>query len=106
MRAPRRLARRGVRGADRAGRRRTGLPYERPPLSKGYLTGETARGRVYLHEEIFYSDHDIDLRTGTRVQALDLMSSEVELEAGERLRFDRLLLATGAFPRRLQGSRR
>ena len=79
------------------------LPYERPPLTKGYLTGDTARGQVYLHGETFYSDHDIDLETGTRVSALALFSSHVELEAGGRLHFDRLLLATGASPRRLQG---
>ncbi len=79
------------------------LPYERPPLSKGYLTGDTAREQVLLQGLDFYADHDIELRTDTRVAALDLSSSEAVLEAGERVRFDRLLLATGASPRRLQG---
>ena len=77
------------------------LPYERPPLSKGYLTGETPRGQVYLHEPGFYARHDIEVRTGARVVDLDLAASEVVLQAGERLTFDRLLLATGAEPRRL-----
>jgi 3-phenylpropionate/trans-cinnamate dioxygenase ferredoxin reductase subunit len=77
------------------------LPYERPPLSKGYLTGDTPRGQVYLHEPGFYADKRIELRTGTAVTAVDLASSEVVLDTGERLRFDRLLLATGAAPRRL-----
>ncbi len=79
------------------------LPYERPPLSKGYLTGDTAREQVFLHGLDFYVDRDIDLRTNARVEALDLSSAEAVLEAGERVRFDRLLLATGASPRRLQG---
>ncbi len=78
------------------------LPYERPPLSKGYLTGETPRGQVHLHDASFYVDNDIDLRTGARVTALDLASSHAVIEAGERVRFDRLLLATGSSPRRLQ----
>lgn len=78
------------------------LPYERPPLSKGYLTGKTARSQIYVHDAAFYAEHDIEVRTGARAAALDLPSSEVALETGERLRFDRLLLATGASPRRLQ----
>ncbi len=78
------------------------LPYERPPLSKGYLTGDTPRGQVFLHEEGFYAEHDIELRTGTRVGELDLAAGQVPLQTGERVGFDRLLLATGAAPRRLQ----
>ncbi len=78
------------------------LPYERPPLSKGYLTGATSRSQVYVQNAAFYADRDIEVRTGARVTALDLSSSEVALQTGERLRFDRLLLATGASPRRLQ----
>ncbi|WP_232807082.1 FAD-dependent oxidoreductase [Geodermatophilus chilensis] len=78
------------------------LPYERPPLSKGYLTGETPRSQIYVHDAAFYADSYIEVRTGARVTALDLPSSEVVLETGEKLRFDRLLLATGASPRRLQ----
>ncbi len=78
------------------------LPYERPPLSKGYLTGATSRSSIYVHDAAFYADSDIEVRTGARVTALDLPSSEVVLETGEKLRFDRLLLATGASPRRVQ----
>jgi 3-phenylpropionate/trans-cinnamate dioxygenase ferredoxin reductase subunit len=76
-------------------------PYERPPLSKDYLRGEAARDTVYVHEAGFYADHDIELRTGTTVQALDTETREVVLADGERLRYERLLLATGARPRRL-----
>jgi 3-phenylpropionate/trans-cinnamate dioxygenase ferredoxin reductase component len=77
------------------------LPYERPPLSKEYLRGETPREKARVHDEGFYESHDIELRTGTTVAALDTGAGEVELEGGERLRYDRLLLATGAEPRRV-----
>jgi 3-phenylpropionate/trans-cinnamate dioxygenase ferredoxin reductase component len=77
------------------------LPYERPPLSKEYLRGEAPREKARVHEEGFYESHDIELRTGTTVASIDTGASEVEIDGGERLRYDRLLLATGAEPRRL-----
>ena len=77
------------------------LPYDRPPLSKGYLSGSTPRAQVSLHDHAFYADHDIDLLRGTRVTDLDATGSRVVLDDGQRLSFDRLLLATGAAPRRL-----
>jgi 3-phenylpropionate/trans-cinnamate dioxygenase ferredoxin reductase component len=76
-------------------------PYERPPLSKDYLRGEAERDKLYVHEERFYAEHDIDLRLGRAVADIDLAGSAVALDDGEWLRFDRLLLATGAEPRRL-----
>jgi 3-phenylpropionate/trans-cinnamate dioxygenase ferredoxin reductase subunit len=76
-------------------------PYERPPLSKGYLRGEKGFDAVAVHSADFYDAHDIDLRTSTSVTALEVGSSEVTLDSGERLGYDRLLLATGATPRRL-----
>ena len=76
-------------------------PYERPPLSKDYLRGEAGRDKVYVHDDGFYPEHDIDLRAGRTVTRLDTSSSEVELDGGERLRYDRLLITTGAEPRRL-----
>jgi 3-phenylpropionate/trans-cinnamate dioxygenase ferredoxin reductase subunit len=76
-------------------------PYERPPLSKGYLRGEVERPAVYVHDEGFYADHDIELRTSTSVMGLDPAAREVALADGQRLRFDRLLLALGSEPRRL-----
>ncbi len=76
-------------------------PYERPPLSKEYLRGEAERAAAYVHDAGFYAEHDIELRTGTAVTGLDA-GRELTLEGGERLAFDRLLLATGAAPRRLQ----
>jgi 3-phenylpropionate/trans-cinnamate dioxygenase ferredoxin reductase subunit len=76
-------------------------PYERPPLSKDYLRGEVGREKVYVHDEGFYAEHDIELRLGRTAVSLDTSSSEVELDDGVRLRYDRLLLTTGAEPRRL-----
>jgi hypothetical protein len=76
-------------------------PYERPPLSKDYLRGEVGREKVYVHEESFYADHQIDLLLGRTVVSLDTSADELALDDGERLRYDRLLLATGAEPRRL-----
>ena len=76
-------------------------PYERPPLSKDYLRGEVGREKVYVHDEGFYAEHDIELRPGRTAVGLDTSSGEVALDAGERLRYDRLLITTGAEPRRL-----
>src|SRR6187401_3458398 len=76
-------------------------PYERPPLSKDYLRGEVGREKVYVHEETFYAEHDIELQLGRTAVGLDTQRFELELDGGERLRYDRLLLATGAEPRRL-----
>ena len=76
-------------------------PYERPPLSKEYLRGEAGREKVYLHEDRFYEENEIDLRVRTSVAAIDAAAREAVLDSGERLAFDRLLLATGATPRKL-----
>jgi 3-phenylpropionate/trans-cinnamate dioxygenase ferredoxin reductase subunit len=76
-------------------------PYERPPLSKDYLRGEVGREKVYVHEENFYVEHDIELLLGRTAMALDTQSCKLELDGGERLSYDRLLLTTGAEPRRL-----
>jgi 3-phenylpropionate/trans-cinnamate dioxygenase ferredoxin reductase component len=76
-------------------------PYERPPLSKDYLRGEVGREKVYVHDEGFYSEHDIELRLGTTAVDLNASRKELTLDDGDRLRYDRLLLATGSEPRRL-----
>jgi 3-phenylpropionate/trans-cinnamate dioxygenase ferredoxin reductase component len=76
-------------------------PYQRPPLSKEYLRGEAGLDQVYVHDESFYADQAIELRTSTTVERIEPGSSEVALAGGERLRYDRLLLTTGAQARRL-----
>jgi 3-phenylpropionate/trans-cinnamate dioxygenase ferredoxin reductase subunit len=77
-------------------------PYERPPLSKGYLRGEADPDKLYVHDEGFYAEHDIELRTETRIVAIHRAGSEVVDADGERIAYDRLLLATGAAARRLR----
>ena len=77
-------------------------PYERPPLSKEYLRGEQGEPAL-VHPESWYAEHDIDLRTGTRVTELDAATPAVVLEGGDRLDADAVLLATGGTPRRLPG---
>jgi 3-phenylpropionate/trans-cinnamate dioxygenase ferredoxin reductase subunit len=79
-------------------------PYERPPLSKGYLQGSDTRDSVYVHPAGWYAEHGVDLRPGVTVTAIDRGSSTVATSGpggdGE-LSYDKLLLATGASPRRL-----
>ncbi len=76
-------------------------PYERPPLSKTYLRGETGFDDAAVHVADFYASHGIELQTSCRVDAVDAEASTVHLASGEEVRFDRLLLAMGAEPRRL-----
>ena len=75
-------------------------PYERPPLSKDYLRGELPREDTRVHPEGYYRDHAIELRQGLAV-GVDTAARTVELDDGERIPYERLLLATGAEPRRL-----
>jgi 3-phenylpropionate/trans-cinnamate dioxygenase ferredoxin reductase subunit len=74
-------------------------PYERPPLTKEYLRGESDRAQAYVHPDDFYGQQEIELETGTRVTAIE--PEKVRLDDGRELGYDRLLLATGAEPRRL-----
>ena len=76
-------------------------PYERPMLSKEYLRGEKPAAELYIHGEGFYADNGIELMTGTRVQSLDPGAHEITLAGGARMSYSRLLLSTGAAPRRL-----
>jgi 3-phenylpropionate/trans-cinnamate dioxygenase ferredoxin reductase subunit len=76
-------------------------PYERPPLSKGYLAGSADRASVFVHPDSWYAENAVELRPSTRVTELDRGRHEVVLDGGERLRYDALLLTTGAVPRRL-----
>ncbi|MGP3981006.1 NAD(P)/FAD-dependent oxidoreductase [Streptomyces sp. KR80] len=76
-------------------------PYERPPLSKGYLQGSKARDTIFVHDLQWYADHDIDLLLGTEATAIDRERREVTTSRGNRIGYDRLLLATGASPRHL-----
>jgi 3-phenylpropionate/trans-cinnamate dioxygenase ferredoxin reductase component len=77
-------------------------PYERPPLSKDYLRGESEREKAYVHPAGFYEEQDIELLTASAVAAIDPGASRVLLDDNRELAYDRLLLTMGAEPRRLQ----
>ncbi|UJP39138.1 NAD(P)/FAD-dependent oxidoreductase [Cellulomonas palmilytica] len=76
-------------------------PYERPPLSKGYLTGSDEREQAFVHEPGWYAAHDVELRTGVTVTRVDRGAREVHDDGGGRTAYDHLVLATGSQPRRL-----
>ncbi|MEC4017680.1 NAD(P)/FAD-dependent oxidoreductase [Streptomyces sp. H27-D2] len=76
-------------------------PYERPPLSKGYLNGKDERDSVFVHEPGWYAQADIELHLGQPAVQLDRAAKAVSLGDGTRIHYDKLLLATGAEPRRL-----
>lgn len=78
----------------------TDIPYHKPPLSKAFLK-TAGLGPQILRSESFYDDHAIELRLGVRAEALDPGRASVALDNGGSLPFDRLILATGALPRRL-----
>jgi 3-phenylpropionate/trans-cinnamate dioxygenase ferredoxin reductase subunit len=76
-------------------------PYERPPLSKGFLVGKQAADEVFVHAPRFYAEHDIALHVGDPATHIDREGGQIHTRSGRRVPFDRLLLATGATPRRL-----
>jgi 3-phenylpropionate/trans-cinnamate dioxygenase ferredoxin reductase component len=77
------------------------LPYQRPPLSKKYLSGEMAADRLPFRHRSFYDEHRIELKLGRQAVRLDAAARQVELADGEKLAYDRLLLCLGAESRRL-----
>jgi 3-phenylpropionate/trans-cinnamate dioxygenase ferredoxin reductase subunit len=77
------------------------MPYERPPLSKSVLLGEAEIEITYLRDNSFYEEANIQLRLGARVTALDCGKNIINIEGGEQLDYERLLLATGSDVRRL-----
>ncbi|MGW4229019.1 NAD(P)/FAD-dependent oxidoreductase [Streptomyces sp. NPDC004980] len=76
-------------------------PYERPPLSKGYLAGKDERDSVFVHETAWYAGADIELHLGQVVTSVDREGRSVQLGDNTVVHYDKLLLATGAEPRRL-----
>jgi len=76
-------------------------PYQRPPLSKAWLTGEATADSLALRPATFYPQASIELRTGTRVLGIDRPAHAVALSDGDTLRYDVLILALGARARRL-----
>lgn len=77
------------------------LPYQRPPLSKGYLSGETAPERLPIRDRAFYQHSDIEVRVGVTVTGIRLADRTVQMDNGESLGFDDLVLTTGSRPKPL-----
>jgi len=69
-------------------------PYERPPLSKEYLRGES--DHQFVRPPEWYAEHAIDTRFGTRAERVNVADSVVELEGGERIPYDQVVIATGS----------
>src|ERR1700752_1401469 len=74
----------------------TALPYERPPLSKGYLAGKDERDSVFINNTSFYEDHGIALSLNTNVERVELERRHRHVRDGEPIEYEKLLIATGA----------
>jgi 3-phenylpropionate/trans-cinnamate dioxygenase ferredoxin reductase subunit len=79
----------------------TDRPYERPPLSKGYLLGKEERDRAYVHDAQWYTTNNVELLLGVTVTEVDARAHTVTIDEVEALRYDKLLLATGSRARTL-----
>jgi len=79
----------------------TERPYERPPLSKEYLIGKADRDTIYVHPQSWYAEHDVHLRLGTHVTAIDPAAHEIVPADGSRVGYAKLLLTTGSSVRHL-----
>ncbi|GLC25671.1 FAD-dependent oxidoreductase [Roseisolibacter agri] len=95
------LRRRGFGGRIVMVGREEDAPYDRPNLSKEYLAGDAPEEWIPLRPDDFYAQHAIELRRGAAVEAIDVAGRTVRLVGGEAIAWDRLLIATGASPIRL-----
>ena len=77
------------------------LPYQRPPLSKAYLSGKMERERLFLKPDDFYADNNVSVRLQTSAQSIDAAAKTVTLADGEALDYEHLVIATGSRPRLL-----
>lgn len=77
------------------------IPYERPPLSKGFLAGKDTEASIFISPEDFYRGHEIELKLGSEVAGVDPASKSVHLRSGEEIGFEKLVIATGARVRTL-----
>ena len=80
----------------------TSVPYERPPLSKGFLAGKETEEDIRINSEEFYDKHGIDVKLGCRIASVDAARKRLALATGEEFGFDKLILATGARVRALE----
>jgi len=77
------------------------VPYERPPLSKSFLAGRDTEESVRINSTEFYAEHGIDVRLGCLIDSVDVKRKRLRLTSGIEFAFEKLILATGAFPNRL-----
>lgn len=77
------------------------IPYERPPLSKGFLAGKDKEDSIWINPEDFYHKHGIEVRLGCEISALDSKRKRLILKSGNEFGFNKLIVATGARPRTL-----
>lgn len=77
------------------------LPYQRPPLSKKFLSGEMAAERLLFRHRAFYDEHGVELKLGVRAAHIDAAARRVTLSSGGEIHYDALLLCIGAVPRRM-----
>ncbi len=77
------------------------LPYQRPPLSKKFLSGELAAERLLFRHRGFYDEHSVELKLGVRATRIEAAARHVLLSSGETISYERLLLCIGAVPRRM-----
>jgi 3-phenylpropionate/trans-cinnamate dioxygenase ferredoxin reductase subunit len=90
------LRRRGAVGSIMLVGREPEPPYERPPLSKEYVRGESKREDAYVNPPDWYEQNAVELRTGTNVMGVDLDARTAKLQGGEEVEFEKALIATGA----------
>ena len=77
------------------------LPYQRPPLSKKYLAGELPAERLHFKPRVFYDDPAVEVRLNTEISAVDCVDHNIETASGDRVDYDKLVLALGSRARRL-----
>ena len=79
----------------------TYLPYERPPLSKGFLAGRDTEESIRINSEDFYREHGIEVRLGCRVTSVNPTRKSLSMQSGGEFRFEKLIVATGSRVRTL-----
>ena len=80
----------------------TAIPYERPPLSKGFLAGKDTEDAIRINPEDFYRQHGIEVKLGCEISAVDPKRKRLTLTSGGEVGFSKLIVATGARPRTLE----
>src|SRR5207253_6874642 len=78
------------------------VPYERPPLSKGFLAGKDTEEAIRINGEDFYRNHGVELKLGCEVSSVDCNRKRLNLKSGGEFGFEKLIIATGAHPRTLE----